>query len=95
MVPIKKDVFQDMGSKLKDWRHSLKFKLKIIDDDTLEIVKARMGPIFFSKYNHLDIDALLDKWCTKKNKVGHDRVKLLFCVVSLITIVLYLTRFLF
>jgi hypothetical protein len=84
-----------MGSKLKDWRHSLKFKLKITEDDTPETVRARMGPYFFSRYDPLDIDALLDKWCSKKNKVSHDRVKLLFCVVLLITIVLYLTRFLF
>jgi hypothetical protein len=61
-----------MGPKLKDWKESLKFKLKITDGDSLEMVRARMAPDFFSCYDPLDIDALLDKWCSKKNKVGHD-----------------------
>ena len=95
MVVIKKDAFRDIGSKLKDWRQSVKSKLKIIDDDTFEIVRAKMGQIVLSHYDPLDMKAMLDKLCLKKNKVSHNRVKLLFCVVSLITIVLYLTRFLF
>jgi hypothetical protein len=54
-----------------------------------------MSHATLSHYEPLDMDTLLDKWCSKKNKVGHDRVKLLFCVVSLITIMLYLTWFIF
>jgi hypothetical protein len=72
MVAIKKDAFRDMGSKLKDWKHSLKSKLKITDDDTPETVRVRMGKIFLNRYDPLDLEALLDKWCSKKNKVGHD-----------------------
>jgi hypothetical protein len=94
-MAIKKDAFRDMGSKLKDGKHSLKSKLKITDDDTLETVRTRMDQIFLNHYDHLDFEVLLDKLCSKRNKVGHDLVKLLFCVVSLIIIVLYLIRFLF
>jgi hypothetical protein len=54
-----------------------------------------MGQNVLSRYDSLDMDAMLDKWCLKKNKVGHDRVKLLFCVVLLITILLYITLFIF
>jgi hypothetical protein len=61
MVAIKKDVFRDMGSKLKDWRHSLKNKLKIIDDDTYETVRVIMGQIFLNHYDSLYLKALLDK----------------------------------
>ena len=43
MVAIKKDVFRDMGSKLKNRRHSLKRPLNIQDDETPEMVRARMG----------------------------------------------------
>jgi hypothetical protein len=42
MVTIKKDVFGDMGSKLKDWKHSLKNKLKIRNDDISKTVRTRM-----------------------------------------------------
>jgi hypothetical protein len=59
-----------MGSKLKDWRHSLKSKLKITDDDTYETVRAIMGQIFLSHYDPLYLKALLDKWRTMKNKVS-------------------------
>jgi hypothetical protein len=39
----------------------LKFKLKITDNDNPEMVRARMASDFFSRYDPLDIDALLDK----------------------------------
>jgi hypothetical protein len=81
-----------MRSKFKDWRHSIKAKLKINDYDTPEIVRARFGKTVLSHYDPVDVKAILKKWCSKNNKVRNDRVKLLFCVVSLIIlIVLYLT----
>ena len=61
MAAIKKDAFCDMGHKFRDWRHSLKKPLKIIDKDTLKTVRARMAPNFVSGYDPLDIDSLLDK----------------------------------
>jgi hypothetical protein len=81
MAAIKKDAFRDMGSKFWDWKHSLKKPLKITDNNTSKTMRARMAPDFVGCYDLLDIDALLDKWCSKKNKVGHDRVKLLIYVV--------------
>jgi hypothetical protein len=85
MAAIKKDVFHDMGHKFRDWdafhdighkfrdwRHSLKKPLKITYEDTPKTMRARMAPDFVGNYNPLDIDALLDKWCSKKNKVGHN-----------------------
>jgi hypothetical protein len=66
--------FRDMGHKFRDWRHALKKPMKITDDDSHETVRARMAPDFVGRYNPLDIDTLLDKWCSKKNKVGHDQV---------------------
>jgi hypothetical protein len=62
----KKDVFRDMGLKLKIWRHSLKNKLNIQDDDTLETVRTRMSQIFLDRYDPLDMEVLLDKWCEKR-----------------------------
>jgi hypothetical protein len=89
----KKDVFRDMGTKLKIWRHSLKSKLDIQDDDTPKTIKVRIGQIFLDCYDSLDLEVLLDKWCEKKNRVGHDRVILLFCIVSLIIIMLELMHY--
>jgi hypothetical protein len=56
----------------------VKIKLKITDDNSPETVRARMGQNVLSRYDSLDMDAMLNKWCLNKNKVGHDRVKLLF-----------------
>ena len=69
IVEIKKDLWKDMGEKLKYWRHQLKHSLKIGADDTPNIVKARAGEIL-KKYDQADVDILLDKWCDKKNKVS-------------------------
>jgi hypothetical protein len=55
-----------MGLKLKDWRHLVKIKLNIIDDDTLETVRMRMGQNVLSRYDPLNMDAMLDKWYSKK-----------------------------
>jgi hypothetical protein len=60
-----------LGSKLKSWRFSLKRPLNIQDDDTAETVWVRIGQIFLDRYDPLDLEVLLAKWCKKKNKVGH------------------------
>jgi hypothetical protein len=60
MAAIKKDVFRDIRSKFWDWRHSLKSQLKITNDDTSEMVRARITSDFVGCYDPLDIDALLD-----------------------------------
>ena len=64
-----KDLWRDMVEKLKFWRHELKHPLKIGADDTPNTVKARAGAIL-QKYDPVDVDILLDKWCDKKNQVG-------------------------
>jgi hypothetical protein len=67
---IKKDLWRDMGEKLKYWRSELKHPLKIGANDTPDTVKARAGE-FLNKYKQDDVQILLDRWCEKKNKVGH------------------------
>ena len=69
IVEIKKDLWRDMGEKLKYWRFELKHPLKIGADDTPDTVKARARE-FLQKYKYDDADILLEKWCDKKNKVG-------------------------
>jgi hypothetical protein len=70
IAEIKKDLWRDMGEKLKYWRSELKHPLKIGANDTPDTVKARAGE-FLSKYKQDDVQILLDRWCEKKNKVGH------------------------
>jgi hypothetical protein len=48
----------------------MKHPLKIGANDTPDTVKARAGE-FLSKYKQDDVQILLDRWCEKKNKVGH------------------------
>jgi hypothetical protein len=43
IAKIKKDLWRDMGEKLKYWRFELKYPLKIGVDDTPNIMKAREG----------------------------------------------------
>jgi hypothetical protein len=64
-----KDLWRDMGEKLKLWRHELKKSFAIRADDIPDSVKARAG-ITIQKYNPVDVDILLAKWCEKKNQVS-------------------------
>jgi hypothetical protein len=66
IAKIKKDLWRDMGEKLKLWRHELKKPLAIQADDTPDSVKARAG-VTIQKYDPVDVDILLAKWCEKKN----------------------------
>jgi hypothetical protein len=66
IAKIKKDLWRDMGEKLKLWRHELKKPLAIQADDTPDLVKARAG-VTIQKYDPVDVDILLAKWCEKKN----------------------------
>ena len=45
IAEIKKDLRQDMGDKLKYWRHELKKPLAIRADDTPDSVRARVATI--------------------------------------------------
>jgi hypothetical protein len=45
ITEIKKDLWRDMGEKLKYWRHELKHPLTIRADDTPDTVKAKAGAI--------------------------------------------------
>jgi hypothetical protein len=69
IAKIKKVLWRDMGKKLKYWRYKLKKPLAIQADDTLDSVKARAG-VTIQKYDPVDVDILLEKWCEKKNQVG-------------------------
>jgi hypothetical protein len=69
MAKIKKDLWRDMGEKLKYWRTELKKPLAIRADDTPDLVKARASTII-EGYEQVDVDILLQKWCEKKNQVG-------------------------
>jgi hypothetical protein len=69
IAKIKKDLWRDMGEKLKYWRTELKHPLAIRADDTPESVKARASTIL-ERYNQADVDILLQKWCEKKNQVS-------------------------
>ena len=85
---IKKDLWRDMGEKLKHWWHELKKPLAIRADDTLDSVKVRAATII-QKYDQVDVDILLEKWCEKKNQVGQSFAY--SCVVLLILIIYLFT----
>jgi hypothetical protein len=47
-------------------------KLKIQPNYMPEIVRSRVGEADLAKYDPLDLAALLEKWCSEENKVGHE-----------------------
>jgi hypothetical protein len=63
---IKKDVFKDMGEKLKLWRHKLKRKLHIQRGNTPNIVRARAGMIL-QQYDPEDVSKFFDLCCNVGN----------------------------
>jgi hypothetical protein len=67
IAAVKQDAFLDMGTTLKSWRHKLKLQLDIHSDDTPNTVQARVVEAMLSKYNLVDLEVLLGKWCDKKN----------------------------
>ena len=77
-----------MGEKLKLWRHELKKSLAIRAGDTPDLVKARAGETH-QKYDPVDMNILLEKWCDKKNQVG--QCFTCNCVVLLIVIIYLFT----
>jgi hypothetical protein len=95
MTALKKDVFRDMGHTFRDQKHALKKPLQIKDDDTPETVRARMTQDLIKSYDPLDIDFLLDKWCSKANKVGHIEFNYYFMLFNYLTRILYLKQLLF
>ena len=88
IAEIKKDLWWDMGEKLKYWRHEMNKPLSIRADDTPDTVKAR-APSIIEQYDQVDVDILLQKWCEKKNQVGEYFA--CSCVVLLILIIYLLT----
>lgn len=69
---VKRDAFQDMGVKLKNWRHRTKVKLGIQRGDTPETVRARVGARKLSNYCPKNVNALLNKWCDEEYQVSHE-----------------------
>jgi hypothetical protein len=86
IAEIKKDLWRDMGEKLKYWRHELKKPLAIRADDTPASVKVR-GASVIKKFDQVDVDILLEKWCEKKNQVR--QYITCGCVVLIIIIIIY------
>jgi hypothetical protein len=62
--------------------------LAIRADDTPDSMKARAATII-QKYEQVDVDILLEKWCEKKNQVGQSFAY--SCVVLLIIIIYLFT----
>jgi hypothetical protein len=57
IAAIKKDLWRDMGEKIKYWRHELKKPLAIGADDIPDSVKVRAATII-EKYEQVDVDIL-------------------------------------
>jgi hypothetical protein len=70
-VAIKRNVFKDMGCKLKSWKHDFKHGLNIQPSNTPMTVKARVEELMLSTYNSTNVDILLKKLCSEKNQVSH------------------------
>jgi hypothetical protein len=62
--------------------------LAIRADESPDLVKARAATII-QKYDQVDVDILLDKWCEKKNQVGQSFA--CSCVILLIRIIYLFT----
>ena len=77
-----------MGKKLKLWRYELKKPVVIQANDTPNSLKARAEKIL-QKYDPVDVDILLARWCDKKNQVG--QYFTYNCVVLLIVIIYLFT----
>jgi hypothetical protein len=77
-----------MGEKLKLWRHELKKPFAIRVNDTSNSGKARVR-VTIQKYDQVDEDILLAKWCEKKNQVGQSFA--CSCVILLILIIYLFT----
>ncbi|XP_059450785.1 uncharacterized protein LOC132181549 [Corylus avellana] len=57
-----------MGSKLRTWRHDLKKICAITEEDTPDTIRARLGGQTLGEYNAIDLDILLERWCTQENR---------------------------
>ncbi|XP_059442239.1 uncharacterized protein LOC132174623 [Corylus avellana] len=65
---VKNEAFKDMGSKLRTWRHELKKICAITEEDTPDTIRARLGGQTLGEYNPVDLDILLERWCTQENR---------------------------
>jgi hypothetical protein len=53
------EAWNDIGRKHSSWKSRFKTKLNIQDDDTPEIIRARVPDNFFAKYDAADVEFLL------------------------------------
>ncbi|XP_059453484.1 uncharacterized protein LOC132184020 [Corylus avellana] len=65
---VKNEAFKDMGSKLRTWRHELKKICASTEEDTPDTIRARLGGQTLGEYNPVDLDILLERWCTQENR---------------------------
>jgi hypothetical protein len=78
MVVIKRDTFKDLGNNHKYWKYEFKMSLKIQQGETPASVKARVGELMLSTYNNIDVDILLERWCSEEYQVSHNLYWVLF-----------------
>jgi hypothetical protein len=64
------EAWQDMSRKHRHWKYA--FKDKIQADVTLKTINARVGANFLACYDTVDMEHLLERWCSDKDKVRHD-----------------------
>jgi len=62
-------VWNDIGRKYGSWKLRFKTKLEIRDDDTPEIIRARVLDTVFAKYDTEDVEFLLSDWCAEQKRV--------------------------
>ncbi|XP_059430152.1 uncharacterized protein LOC132163797 [Corylus avellana] len=74
---VKDEAFRDMGSKLRTWRHDLKKICAITEEDTPDTIRARLGGQRLGEYNAVDLDILLERWCTQENREYAAKMKTL------------------
>jgi hypothetical protein len=63
------ETWNDIGRKHRSWKPRFKTKLHIQDDDTPEIIRARVPDNFFEKYDAANVEFLLSDWCTEHKRV--------------------------
>jgi hypothetical protein len=71
------EVWADIGRKHRSWKSKFRTKLDIRDDDTPEIIRARVPEKAFEKYDTTDVEYLLRDWCTEQKMVCRSLIVLL------------------
>jgi hypothetical protein len=57
---VRHETWSDIGRKHRSWKSKFKTKLGIRDDDTLELIRARVPEKLFEKHDAADVEFLLN-----------------------------------